>query len=170
MVRLPNSIDQHVGARVRIRRLMVGMSQAKLGDALQVSSKQVQKYEKGANRIGAGRLQQIARLLRVPLAYFFDGAPGGDEAAPGFAETGASANSIAFVLTSDGLHLNRAFAAIRDADVRRKFLLLVETLAEATQVEAIAEAPQQPSLGEPRLDQGPLPAKIAYKVEEELIR
>ncbi len=161
MVRLANSIDQHVGARVRMRRLMVGMSQAKLGNALQVSSKQVQKYEKGANRIGAGRLQEIARLLRVPLAFFFDGAPGGDEAAPGFAEPGASGSSVTFVMTSDGMHLNRAFASIRDPDVRRKFLLLVESLAEA---------PQGPSVGEPRLIAETLSEAPAYKVEEELIR
>jgi transcriptional regulator with XRE-family HTH domain len=160
MVRLANSIDQHVGARVRMRRLMVGMSQAKLGNALQVSSKQVQKYEKGANRIGAGRLQEIARLLRVPLAFFFDGAPGGDEPAPGFAEPGAG-SSVAFVMTSDGMHLNRAFASIRDPDVRRKFLLLVESLAEA---------PQRPSVEDSRHDEEPLSEQLAYKVEEELIR
>ena len=75
MIKVPNPIDKHVGARVRMRRLMVGMSQGKLGEALDVTFQQVQKYEKGANRIGASRLQQLARVLEVPPAFFFDGAP-----------------------------------------------------------------------------------------------
>src|SRR5215467_14082693 len=71
----PNPIDKHVGARVRMRRMMVGMSQEKLGDALGLTFQQVQKYEKGTNRIGASRLQQIASILQVPVAFFFEGAP-----------------------------------------------------------------------------------------------
>ena len=71
----PNPTDKHVGARVRMRRMMLGMSQEKLGDALGLTFQQVQKYEKGANRIGASRLQQIAHILQVPVSFFFDGAP-----------------------------------------------------------------------------------------------
>src|SRR5262252_3005385 len=71
----PNPIDQHVGRRVRMRRLMLAMSQEKLGDALGLTFQQVQKYEKGANRIGASRLEQISHILQVPIEFFFEGAP-----------------------------------------------------------------------------------------------
>ena len=127
----PNTIDKHVGARVRMRRLMVGMSQGKLGEALEVTFQQVQKYEKGANRIGASRLQQLARVLEVPPAFFFDGAPLGDGSAAGFAESNGSSHSVDFALTSEGLQLNRAFAAIRDPKVRKRILNLAESLAPA---------------------------------------
>ena len=72
----PNPVDKHVGSRVRMRRLMLSMSQEKLGDALGITFQQVQKYEKGTNRIGASRLQHIANILRAPVATFFEGAPG----------------------------------------------------------------------------------------------
>src|SRR5271156_21827 len=71
----PNPIDKHVGSRVRMRRMMLSMSQEKLGDALGLTFQQVQKYEKGTNRIGASRLQQISQILQVPVSFFFDGAP-----------------------------------------------------------------------------------------------
>ena len=83
MIKTPNPIDRHVGARVRMRRLMVGLSQSKLADALDVTFQQVQKYEKGANRIGASRLQQLARVLEVPPSFFFEGAPSGAPPASG---------------------------------------------------------------------------------------
>src|ERR1700756_2733344 len=73
--RRPNPIDIHVGSRVRFRRMLLGMSQEKLGEKLGLTFQQVQKYEKGINRIGASRLQQISRTLDVPPAYFFEGAP-----------------------------------------------------------------------------------------------
>ena len=129
MIKIPNPIDKHVGARVRMRRLMVGMSQGKLGEALDVTFQQVQKYEKGANRIGASRLQQLARVLEVPPAFFFDGAPSGDGSAVGFAESNGSSHSVDFALTSEGLQLNRAFAAIRDPKVRKRILDLVVSLS-----------------------------------------
>ena len=75
MKKAPNPIDRHVGSRVRMRRMMLGMSQEKLGDALGLTFQQVQKYEKGTNRIGASRLQQISNSLQVPVSFFFDGAP-----------------------------------------------------------------------------------------------
>src|SRR6266700_4896017 len=71
----PNPIDKHVGSRVRMRRMMLSMSQEKLGGALELTFQQVQKYEKGTNRIGASRLQQISQILQVPVAFFFEGAP-----------------------------------------------------------------------------------------------
>ena len=79
MKKNPNPIDTFVGSRVRMRRLMVGMSQEKLADGLGITFQQVQKYEKGTNRIGASRLQQISRILQVPVSFFFEGAPHGSE-------------------------------------------------------------------------------------------
>src|SRR4051812_38028166 len=73
--KVPNPTDKHVGTRVRMRRMMLGMSQGKLGDALGLTFQQVQKYEKGTNRIGASRLQHIAHVLQVQESFFFDGAP-----------------------------------------------------------------------------------------------
>ena len=129
MIKAPNPIDKHVGARVRMRRLILGMSQGKLGEALDVTFQQVQKYEKGANRIGASRLQQLARVLDVPPAYFFEDAPSGEPRAAGFAEDEGHNHFVDFLSTSEGLQLNRAFAAIRDAKVRKKILDLVVSLA-----------------------------------------
>src|SRR5579884_3539019 len=80
----PNPIDKHVGSRVRMRRMMLGMSQEKLGDAIGLTFQQVQKYEKGSNRIGASRLQQIALILQVPVSFFFEGAPPPPIEAPSF--------------------------------------------------------------------------------------
>ena len=129
MNKAPNPIDKHVGARVRMRRLMVGLSQGKLGEALDVTFQQVQKYEKGANRIGASRLQQLARVLDVPPAYFFEGAPSSGHSANGFAEPDGNSYVVDFLSTNEGLQLNRAFAAIKDPKVRKKILDLVLSLA-----------------------------------------
>ena len=129
MNKSPNPIDKHVGARVRMRRLLVGMSQGKLGEALDVTFQQVQKYEKGANRIGASRLQQLARVLDVPPSYFFEGAPTGEATASGFAEPDGNSYVVDFLSTNEGLQLNRAFAAIKDPKVRKKILDLVQSIA-----------------------------------------
>lgn len=126
----PNPIDKHVGARVRMRRMMIGMSQERLGDSLGITFQQVQKYEKGTNRIGASRLQQISKTLGVPVAFFFEGAPNLDE--PEGMTEGASPPYVAeFLSTSEGLALTRAFTKIRDGRVRRRIVELVETLADA---------------------------------------
>jgi transcriptional regulator with XRE-family HTH domain len=131
MAKTPNPIDKHVGARVRMRRLMVGMSQGRLGEALDVTFQQIQKYEKGANRIGASRLQQLARVLEVPPAFFFEGAPSFAPGKPAFAEQAASAYVVDFLSTSEGLQLNRAFVQIRDPKVRKRILDLVAALSAA---------------------------------------
>jgi len=132
MKRTPNPIDQHVGGRVRMRRILLGMSQEKLGEALGLTFQQVQKYEKGTNRIGASRLQEISETLKVPPSFFFEGLPGPDgPEAPGFAETDAANFVTGFVATSEGLQLNKAFAQIRDARVRRKVIDLVIALAQS---------------------------------------
>ena len=113
-----------------MRRLMVGMSQGKLGAALSVTFQQIQKYEKGTNRIGASRLQQLARVLEVPPAFFFEGAPSAEPGKPAFAEPSASSYVVDFLSTSEGLQLNRAFAQIRDPKVRKRILDLVAQLAK----------------------------------------
>lgn len=126
----PNPIDVHVGSRVRLRRNMLGMSQEKLGENLGITFQQVQKYEKGTNRVGASRLQAIASILTVPVSFFFEDAPGNlPTAGTGFAEDTATNYVVDFLNSSEGLQLNRAFVKISDAKVRRKIVELVKTLA-----------------------------------------
>src|ERR1039458_9685054 len=111
----PNPIDKHVGSRVRMRRLMLGMSQEKLGDALSLTFQQVQKYEKGTNRMGSSRLQQISNILKVPVTFFFEAVPGQsklDGKAP------SSTYVSDFLATSDGLALTKAFMQIKDAKLQ----------------------------------------------------
>ena len=111
----PNPIDKHVGSRVRMRRMMLGMSQEKLGDALKLTFQQVQKYEKGTNRISASRLQQSAHILQVPVTFFFDGAP----SVPGTPQAKGTAPAPAYVTdflaTRDGLALIKAFIRIKES-------------------------------------------------------
>ena len=128
--KIPNPIDKHVGSRVRMRRMMLGMSQEKLGERLGLTFQQVQKYEKGTNRIGASRLQQISAILSVPVSFFFEGAPSGEPAPEGgFRENQAASYVADFLSTSEGLALNRAFIRIRDTKVRRKIVDLVRAVA-----------------------------------------
>jgi transcriptional regulator with XRE-family HTH domain len=125
----PNPTDKHVGARVRMRRMMLGMSQEKLGDALGLTFQQVQKYEKGANRIGASRLQQIAHIIQVPVSFFFEGAPSlPGQTTEGMAEAPSPAYVSDFLATSDGLALTKAFMRIKDAKLRRRIVDLVEQM------------------------------------------
>jgi transcriptional regulator with XRE-family HTH domain len=125
----PNPVDQHVGSRVRMRRVMLAMSQTNLGNALGLTFQQVQKYEKGTNRIGASRLQQISHILQVPVAFFFEGAP----RVPGTPQATETAPSPAYVTdflaTSDGLALAKAFMRIKNAMLKRRIVELVEEIA-----------------------------------------
>jgi transcriptional regulator with XRE-family HTH domain len=105
--RKPNPVDVHVGSRVRYRRMIIGMSQEKLGEKMNLTFQQIQKYEKGTNRIGASRLFQLSKILDVPVGYFFD-----------------------FLNSREGLDLNRAFAKIQDPKVRRRVIDLVRALSE----------------------------------------
>ncbi|TIV73640.1 MAG: helix-turn-helix transcriptional regulator, partial [Mesorhizobium sp.] len=107
----PNPIDIHVGSRIRLRRNMLGMSQEKLGENLGITFQQIQKYEKGTNRVGASRLQAIASILSVPVAFFFEDAPGEETGGGnrGFAEDSSMAFAIEFCGSPEGLQLNRAF-------------------------------------------------------------
>jgi transcriptional regulator with XRE-family HTH domain len=124
----PNPIDKHVGSRVRMRRMMLSMSQEKLGDALGLTFQQVQKYEKGTNRIGASRLQQIANILQVPVAFFFEGAPHTSHSS-GMSEAPSPAYVSDFLATSDGLSLTKAFMKIKSSKLRRRIVDLVEQIA-----------------------------------------
>jgi transcriptional regulator with XRE-family HTH domain len=121
-----NPVDGHVGSRVRMRRLMLKMSQSDLADALGLTFQQVQKYEKGANRIGASRLQHISQILQVPVPFFFDRAPGQSGAAVEIADSDLYVND--FLATSDGLALVKAFMRIQDPKLRRSIVRLVEQI------------------------------------------
>ena len=129
MKKSPNPTDKHVGSRVRMRRMMLGMSQEKLGDALGLTFQQVQKYEKGTNRIGASRLQHISRILQVPVSFFFDGAPEIPGQATGMSETPSPAYVSDFLATSEGLSLTKAFMRIKEPKLRRRIVDLVEEIA-----------------------------------------
>ncbi len=124
-----NPIDAQVGNRVRIRRMLIGMSQEKLGDLLGLTFQQVQKYEKGVNRIGAGRLYEISRILGVPIDFFYEGVASVPEPA-GFAESRGAPPVMEFVSSGEGLQLSLAFMKIKDPKVRKRMLDLVKSLAE----------------------------------------
>jgi transcriptional regulator with XRE-family HTH domain len=129
LIKSPNATDKHVGRRVRMRRMMLGMSQTKLGAGLGLTFQQVQKYEKGTNRISASRLQQISDILRVEIPFFFEGLPdvsglsGKDTAPP-------SPSYVSdYLATSDGLSLTKSFMAIDNPKLRRCIVGLVEEIA-----------------------------------------
>jgi transcriptional regulator with XRE-family HTH domain len=124
-----NPVDGQVGNRVRLRRMLVGMSQERLGELLGLTFQQVQKYEKGVNRIGAGRLYQVAQILGVPINYFYEGVieqsaesiRNGDSSTPPVME---------FLSSGEGLQLTLAFMRIKDSKVRKRVVDLVKSLAE----------------------------------------
>jgi transcriptional regulator with XRE-family HTH domain len=128
----PNPVDAHVGSRVRLRRMLLGMSQERLGESMGLTFQQVQKYEKGVNRIGAGRLLQIARILDVPIQFFFEEAPQADAAAPcGMSEPDSETFILEFLNSREGLELNRAFVNIVDPKVRKSVVDLVRALSSS---------------------------------------
>jgi transcriptional regulator with XRE-family HTH domain len=109
--------------------MLAGYSQEKLGEAVSVTFQQIQKYEKGTNRISASRLQHIAKILGVPVSFFFDGAPAGDMPTGGFSDTASMGYVSDFLATNEGLRLTRAFVQIKSTRVRRRIADLVEALA-----------------------------------------
>jgi len=125
----PNPVDKYVGSRMRMRRIMLGMSQEKLGEALGLTFQQIQKYEKGTNRVGASRIQQISEVLQVPVSFLFEGGPSSVPSGSGFAESPSPAYVSDFLATSEGLALTRAFSRILDAKMRRSIVDLVEQIA-----------------------------------------
>jgi transcriptional regulator with XRE-family HTH domain len=124
-----NPIDIHVGSRVRLRRMILGMSQEKLGHGLGITFQQIQKYEKGTNRISASRLQHIAQILSVPIPFFFDDAPGESAVQPRGMEAKSNNNPLEFLSSAEGLQLNKAFVRIKDPKLRRTITNLVRALA-----------------------------------------
>jgi len=132
MAKKPDPIDVHVGARMRMRRLMLELSQTQLADALGVSFQQVQKYEKGSNRVSASRLQALSRLLRVPISFFFDGLPqtNSKELRKSKPNLPIPADISEFLASSDGISLVRAFVQIKGSRVRRSIVDLVETIVD----------------------------------------
>ena len=125
----PNPVDRYVGSRVRMRRIMLGMSQEKLGEALGLTFQQVQKYEKGTNRVGASRIQQIAEILQVPVSFLFEGGPSTAAPTEGFGEGVSPAYISDFLATSEGLALTRAITRISDPKLRRCIVEMVEQIA-----------------------------------------
>ena len=126
----PNPIDIHVGSRIRLRRNMLGLSQEKLGESLGITFQQIQKYEKGTNRVGASRLQAISSILTVPVSFFFEDAPGSNPTSQaGFAEDNEATYVVDFLNSNEGVQLTRAFTKIADPKVRRKIIDLVKSLA-----------------------------------------
>jgi transcriptional regulator with XRE-family HTH domain len=126
----PHPTDKHVGSRVRMRRLILGMSQEKLADQLGLTFQQVQKYEKGTNRISASRLQHVCHILDVPVSFFFEQAPGPSSHGRSFAEA-SPAYVNDFLASSDGLALLKAFMRIDDSTLRRSIVRLVEGIGQA---------------------------------------
>ncbi len=128
MTKKANPIDAQVGSRVRIRRMLIGMSQERLGELLGLTFQQVQKYEKGVNRIGAGRLFEVSRILGVPIDFFYEGVSTQGEG--GFSESEAAPPVMEFVSSGEGLQLSLAFMKIKDPKVRKRVLDLVKSLAD----------------------------------------
>jgi transcriptional regulator with XRE-family HTH domain len=141
----PNPIDIRVGARLRLRRNMLGLSQVKLGDLIGLTFQQVQKYERGANRIGASRLHELSRVLDVPVTFFFDDTdPVRAPAVGGFAEPTAETVEADPLRKPEMIELARAYFSIDDATVRRRLLDLTKALAAES--DATAETPPKPRI------------------------
>jgi len=125
--KVPNPVDKHVGSRVRMRRLMLGITQQKLGDSLGLTCQQVQKYELGKSRIGASRLQHISLILQVPVPFFFEGAP--HLPPEGIVEAPWRDYVSEFLATTDGLALTKAFMGVKNPMLRRRIVDLVREIA-----------------------------------------
>ena len=128
----PDPIDVHVGSRVRMRRTLLGMSQEKLGNALGLTFQQIQKYERGANRIGSSRLYKLSHILDVPVAYFFDDMPDQTrKRARGLSDSGPQAFEQEKLARRETLELVRAYYKISDPKVRKKIFELVKAVAQS---------------------------------------
>ncbi|MGV1758704.1 helix-turn-helix domain-containing protein [Rhizobium sp. A22-96] len=131
--KVPNPIDAYVGSRVRTRRLMLGMSQERLAEQIGVTFQQVQKYEKGTNRIGASRLQAIANVLAVPVAFFFQQDNSQPLNTDGLGAINGLEDLSEFLTSKEGLSLNKAFMKITDPSVRQSVLTLIKSLANGSE-------------------------------------
>src|SRR5579872_1583111 len=122
-----NPVDAQVGSRVRLRRMLIGMSQERLGELLGLTFQQVQKYERGINRIGAGRLFEVAEILGVPISFFYEGVdPAGAAGENGDAQSSAVMD---FLSSNEGIQLSTAYMSIKDVKVRRRILDLVRSIS-----------------------------------------
>jgi transcriptional regulator with XRE-family HTH domain len=128
--KVPNPIDKYVGSRVRMRRLMLEMSQEKLAKAIGITFQQVQKYERGDNRMGASRMQQIANTLQVPVSFFFEGAPQAPGQSGGRSDASLPTYVADFLATPDGVFLTKAFMQIKNSKLRRRIVELVEQIGD----------------------------------------
>ncbi len=129
----PEPVDVHVGSRVRLRRTLLGMSQDKLGKALRLTFQQVQKYERGANRIGSSRLYQLSQILDVPVSFFFDDMPAEVTGkATGMAEEGKQSFEVGQLSRRETLELVRAYYKIKDPSVRKKLFEMVKALGNSS--------------------------------------
>ena len=128
----PNPIDIHVGKRVRLRRTLLGMSQEKLGKAVNLTFQQVQKYERGTNRIGSSRLYQLSQVLDISVSYFFDGLPSEFSGlkAPGLADVKIASFEGDPLVKRETLELVRAYYRITDPSVRKRVFELVKAVAK----------------------------------------
>lgn len=136
-----NPVDAHVGYRVRLRRMLIGMSQERLGDLLGLTFQQVQKYERGINRIGAGRLYEVAEILGVPISFFYEGMDGiqvpaengngnGNGHGNGHGNGSEKPSAVMdFLSSNEGIQLSTAYMGIKDVKVRRKILDLVRSIS-----------------------------------------
>ncbi|MEA2819609.1 MAG: hypothetical protein QOJ86_1613 [Bradyrhizobium sp.] len=129
----PNPVDRHVGSRVRMRRIMLGMSQEKLGEGLGLTFQQIQKYEKGTNRIGASRIQHIAEILQVPVSFLFEGSP---SSSTHFDEAPSPTYVADFLATAEGLALIRAFMRVPDIKLRRAIVDMVELIGSGEEADS----------------------------------
>jgi transcriptional regulator with XRE-family HTH domain len=128
-LRSADEVDAHVGRRLRQRRIALGISQEQLGADLGLTFQQVQKYEKGQNRISAGRLYKLALILSVPVQYFFEGVPGNNGAPPAHGGLPGESEIQAFLASPEGLALTTGFMRISDPATRRRIVDLVNTIA-----------------------------------------
>lgn len=143
MQKSPSPVDRYVGSRVKMRRMLISMSQEKLGDALGITFQQVQKYERGTNRIGASRLHRIAQILGVPVTFFYEGAP--SEGHAGEVRIDSAANEIVeFLGSAEGIALARAFLQIESAQHRWAVLDLCRALGKNLSLSRKTRSVQSP--------------------------
>ena len=142
--RSANPVDAHVGGQVRLRRMMMGMSQEWLGEQMGLTFQQIQKYEKGANRIGASRLWALSKVLGVSIDFFYEGVTvdANGPLQPGMSEPHSEKYVVEFLNSREGLELNRAFAKIADHKVRRSIVELVRSLAGELPAAVVAPKPE----------------------------
>ncbi len=125
----PHPVDSHVGSRLRLRRTLLGMSQEKLGHALGLTFQQVQKYERGANRISASKLHDVSKILDVPISFFFENMPSGVRPISGLSEAAAEPFEADQLQRRETIDLVRAYYRITDPQVRRRTLDLIKALS-----------------------------------------